>query len=374
MENRHKKKILVYGLSNSWGGVEAIITAIVNRLKENYCFDILLSKGECAYLDTIHLREKCSVLRITSWGRNPFAFSRELKSIYEKNNYDIVWINASIMSNSRIVSITKKYSNAKIITHSHGTSYESHNFIKSIIIHALHYINRSYYLKNIDCAFSCSFESAKWFYGEKYIKKHSVEIIKNGVEVEKFSFNQNIRSVYRQKLGLEKMYVLLHVGRLCKVKNQSFLLEVFAELNQKIQSCRLLIVGDGELNKTLLNQCYALGISDKVLFLGLRNDISSILQAADLFLLPSLHEGLPIVAIEAQAAGLPLILSTGVPKSAKIIESTCFLSVEHGVKEWVDLIISNMNHVRKNVSTEIKGAGYDIKEVCCSIDRCLYIL
>lgn len=365
-------RFLVYGLSNQWGGVETIVLSLIARMNDSVIFDILLSRGDCAYEDKLSL-PNVQIKHITSWGSNPIRFSTELKRIYEHSHYDFLWVNASIMSNYQILSITKKYSDARLIVHSHGSYFEAQG-IRSKILLCLHYLNRCRYIKNSDYHWACSQKSADWFYGKKWQKKYPVFIVKNGLSLDKFHFDTMIREEYRNRLNLNEKYMILHVGRLCAVKNQHFVIDVFYELQKVNNNMFLLIIGEGELKKDLEEHVRDLDISQKVLFLGKRDDVASLLQAADLFLLPSLHEGLSMVAIEAQASGLPFIASTGVPEEAKVIKDMYFLSLSDSAKEWSDFILSQEFSERIDCCEKIRHAGYAIDDVVKAIKQQLKIM
>lgn len=357
------KKILVYGLSNNWGGVEAIVMSIIKRLSKCCHFDIIHSKSPSSY-ENNYKEENIRFVYLPTWGSNRNGFAQELKNLLLSADYDYVWINACIMSNIIVASVVKKYSKAKIITHSHGSSFEEKNLIKRWILLGLHYWNRNKFLKFLNVPCCCSFKSAEWFYGKGYVKNHDVYLVKNGVDFQHYRFNQSIREKYRADLHIDKdTLVLFHAGRLTQVKNQKKLLKIQKALVNKGKKSMLLIAGVGELYDDLMSYAAELEISECVKFLGMRNDVNCLMQAADVFLLPSFHEGFPVTIVEAQSAGLPCLVSANLSREVDITKSVKFVSIDADANEWSNFIEVYDSEKRSSVSDIVKKCGYDIEDV-----------
>lgn len=361
------KRFLVYGLTNGWGGVQAIIMSMVKNMSEHFKFDIIVSEGICIYEDK-YSSKNVSFFHIPAWGANRSGFNHALINLLEQNTYDYVWVNGCIMSNKDIISVVKKHSVAKIITHSHGSSFEANNIIKKIILLVLHYKNRNFYLKNVDFPCMCSVKSGVWYYGKDYLKKKHVHYIKNGIEYDKFKFNQEIRKEYRKNLNIKDEVAIFHAGRLTYVKNQKRILQIFADYLSLGIKARLFIAGEGELKNELLNLSKELNIQDKVVFLGNRNDVSSLYQAMDVMLLPSFHEGFPVTLTEAQSSGLPCLVSDRVSQETNINGSVKYLSIEgEDNQEWISSLknLANQNtSARTELGYKVYEEGYDIDIVC----------
>lgn len=361
------KRFLVYGLSNEWGGVEAIVMAMVQHLSNICHFDVIHSEAPSFYEEN-YQSNHIHFVHIPTWGSNWKGFANGLKMLLLNNKYDYVWVNGCLMANRTIISVTKKYSTAKIITHSHGSSFEEANKLKRSVLLVLHKLNRSYYKKNVDFPCMCSKKSGKWFYGENYMQTHYVHFVKNGVDVDKFRFDQNIRNKYRAELGLTNEFALFHAGRLTEVKNQRRILSIFADLLKQGIKAKLFIAGEGELKDELVNQTHYLHIEDKVIFLGKRNDVNNLYQAMDVMLLPSFHEGFPVTLTEAQSSGLPCIVSDRVSKETNIIGLIQFYSIDTDTNnEWVNALIElSKDHKvdRNKYAQEFSSSNYDIASVC----------
>lgn len=361
------KKFLIYGLTNNWGGVQAIVMTMVKCMSKEHIFDIIVSEDACSY-EASYVSQNVRFIHIPAWGKDRKGFSKELANLLDANTYDYLWVNGCIMSNKDILSVVKKHSTARIITHSHGSSFEANNFVKKIILLALHYKNRNYYKQNVDYPCMCSIKSGEWYYGKDYMKKKHVHYIKNGIEYDKFKFNQETRDDYRGKMKIGDELAMFHAGRLTYVKNQKRILRIFADYLSLGKKARLFIAGEGELKDELLNLSKELNIQDKVVFLGNRNDVSSLYQAMDVMLLPSFHEGFPVTLTEAQASGLPCLVSDRVSLETNINGSVKFLSIDcEGNHEWVSALknIAPPNiSSRRDLGCIVYKEGYDINIVC----------
>ena len=331
------KRILIYGMSNKLGGVEMIIKSIIQRLnKDLFCVDIILPLGECLYENQL---DSFCVYRLPLWGNKPIRFRNELKKLLKQNSYDYIWINLSVFANITILNVIKKYSNSKIILHSHGSSFECSNKFKRLVLIIMHACYRRFYLKHADLFFACSKNAANWLYGKKFTAQQNVMIINNGIDISKFSFDIRIRELYRKQMGIENKHVLLHVGRFSEVKNHIFLLNLMMKFMNRHMDFILFFVGEGELINSIKQKVYSMGLSDCVYFLGQRKDISALMQMADIFLLPSFHERFPVTIVEAQAASLPCVVSDSITKEVKITDLVHFVSLREPEEVWIDTIV-----------------------------------
>lgn len=292
---------------------------------------------------------------------NKKDFVINLKDFLSKHHYDIVHINSgSIFALAFGAKIAKKYGAKKIIVHSHCTGNDN---LKYRIIKIT---SAPIFLKNATHYFACSKEAATWKFPNKIIKNGNYEIIKNGIELERFKFSQDIRNKYRENLGLDNQFVIAHVGRFTDQKNHEFLIKIFAQLKNKCNNCKLLLIGDGPNKNKIIDIVKELGIDSSVVFLGIRNDVNNILQAADIFVFPSKFEGLGIVAIEAQAAGLPTLCSENIPNEANQTDLFYKLDLSDDINFWVNKILELKNKKselnRIDYIQKLKLAGYDAKD------------
>lgn len=188
-------------------------------------------------------------------------------------------------------------------------------------------------------------------------------LLNNAIDVDRFSFDSTARSLLRSELGISgEAFVVGHVVRFCSVKNHPFLLEVFAEIHKRKPDSILLLVGQGPDFEAVKERAAQLGLSDCVLFLNQRNDVDKLYSVMDVFMLPSLYEGLPVVGVEAQCADAACFFSTEVPGEAKIIEKTKFLSLSQSAAEWADAVLSADCTKRSDNRAILESAGFSIKK------------
>lgn len=203
--------------------------------------------------------------------------------------------------------------------------------------------------------FACGREAGKWMFGTDDFR-----VLNNAIDAERYRFDPKVRQEVRSELGIPAdALVAGHVGRFMAPKNHGFLLRIFAELPDH---ARLLLVGDGVLRANIEQQAKVLGIRDRIIFTGVRTDVDRQLQAMDVFLFPSLYEGLGIVAVEAQAAGLPCLISDRVPMACKATELVTQIPLSAGAKAWAEAVQKSADTPRRMTTGEIAGAGFDIAE------------
>ena len=366
-------RFLVYGLANGWGGVEAIVMTMIQRLGPSHQFDIVVGKEVCGYEDKFQMGN-VQFLHFPTWGGERKAFVSSIEKQLRSKDYDFVWVNGCIMSNKDILAATRRASIAKIITHSHGSSFEEENRLKRYVLLGMHYLHRNYYKREVDFPCMCSYRSGLWYYGENYMLHHNVHLINNGIDLKRFAFDDAVRTKYRNALGLTDEIALFHAGRLTQVKNQSFLLEILRDLIKQNKKYKLFIAGEGELEEELKSYSRELGVVDSVIFLGKRDDVNKLYQAMDMFLLPSHHEGFPVTLAEAQAAGLFCIVSNHVSNETDLTGQIVFLGIDvFSRKSWVDEILKCTPDTtnRGKMAQIVKYKGFDIEDVCKSFERTL---
>lgn len=267
------------------------------------------------------------------------------------------------------------------IIHSHMSELGYYDFIESErlgvpvrICHAHSYprefdfkmIFRTYYKKrmmtHITHMFTCGLESGIWLYGNKN-RKFFIQL-NNAIDSKKYIYNIETRKTVRAHMGIEKKFVIGHVGRFCAVKNHSFIIDIFSKLHNKHPESVLLLVGQDncKIGKEIHKKVKSLGLSDAVHFLGVRSDVADIMQAMDVFLFPSLFEGFGIVALEAQAAGLPTLVSERIPNECYITDLIHSQSLHSSPEVWAKRLWQARTLPRTNRYQEIQSKGFDIKE------------
>ncbi|WP_404352093.1 glycosyltransferase family 1 protein [Caproicibacterium sp. XB2] len=283
-----------------------------------------------------------------------FRYTKALKILFQKNHYPIVHSNMNSLSLFPLYA-AKKANVPVRIAHSHSTSSPGEtkkNILKNILrsfskVYPTHY-----------CA--CSTHAANWLFGEDFCKTNPIRIVKNAIDPDDFTYNPDIRKQKRNELGITDQFVVGHAGRMCFQKNQTFLLDVFARVLEYHPRSLLLLVGDGDMRPQIEQKTNELGITDKVIFTGVRKDVNELYQAMDVFAFPSNYEGLGLVAVEAQAAGLPVVASEKVPAEAKICETMEYCPLQETTERWAQRLLVHSNDIRKDRRKDVSASGYDI--------------
>lgn len=336
------------------GGIENFIMNLYRTIdKTKIQFDFVEhTEKKCAFDDDISaLGGKiyhCPDYRVI----NHSAYSKWWSSFF-CNHPEYKMIHSHLDSCANIhLRIAKKYGRITI-AHSHSSS---EGFGIRAIVKSILKINF-----NHCCSykFACSEEAAKWLYKNK---QNEAEIIKNGIDADKYTFNSNVRAEYRKKLNIpESEIVLGHIGRIDKNKNHAFIIDVLKALNDLGLNATFVSAGKGDELDNIKQKAKQSGIENKVIFLGLRKDVPNVLQAFDIFIMPSMYEGLPVSAIEAQAAGLKCLLSDVITAETNVTGLVAFMSLNDSALSWAKTIQSMLPYERTDTSAQIRNAGYDIQ-------------
>ena len=353
-------KILQIGMTDNLGGIESFIMNYYRNINKNKIqFDFInIYDGDLCFQKEI---EKLggNVYQVTSYYKNPIKYLKEVIKIIKRNQYDVVHCN---MNSSVFLYplIAAKIAKAKvIISHAHNASSD-----KGVIKNVIHSINKHFIPMFADKYFACSYKAACWFYSNKIIKSKNFFIINNAIDIRKFVYNELIRKEVRKKLKISDNTLLIgHVGRFVVQKNHKFIIEIFMELISKEKNCKLLLIGTGPLKEMIKEIVENNNLFNKVIFLENRNDINELMQAMDIFVLPSLYEGLPLVGVEAQYAGLPCVFSDSITKEVKLNDSTIFIPLKFSVKYWVKKIIELKKHKRGMICDNSFDIFYNSKKL-----------
>lgn len=228
-----------------------------------------------------------------------------LEKLFDEKKYKVVHANINTLSVFPLYA-AKRAGVPVRIAHSHNTS-NPREIVRNLIKNCLRVFSKVYATDY----FACSEKAGRYQFGKRAAEKGLVRIIPNAIEIEKFRFDEVAREKLRQELGLrENDFVIGHVGRFVPQKNHTFLIDVFAKVKKTRPEAKLMLIGQGPLEEKIRGKVHRLGLEKDVLFLGQRNDVNKLYSAMDVFVLPSLYEGLPVVGVEASVNGLPCILSS----------------------------------------------------------------
>ena len=330
-------KILQIGLSSIKGGIENCILNYYRYIdKSKIHFDFVDIYGDgLAYSEEIkNLGGKIFVLK--NFKKHPINFIYSLNKILKTNSYHIIHINMLSSANILPAIVACFHKKTKVFLHSHNS-----NIPKGSIRKILHYLN-IFILRNLPAEhFACGEKAGKWLFGNNFSKEN---VIPNAIDIHLFKKNVVVRNEIREKCNFSpKDIVIGFVGRLCEQKNILFLPDILKELRKKRKNYKMLIIGDGELREKLIKKLNDFRLKEDVYLAGFQDKISNWYQAMDLFVLPSLFEGLPIVGIEAQISGLPCFLSDQISNEIKITNNVKFLPINNAKDIWVKSILNYDN-------------------------------
>lgn len=365
-----KVRIFQFPIRNSYGGITHYAINNWRYLdKERFSCDFGTISRHLDFEDEI--RSSGAGLRYISCyaEEDKERFSEEIYNTLRSGGYDAVHLHTSFWKSFLVEEIARDCGIPKVIVHSHSTMVDIEDPATRQAAERVHWEKRAQFCMDLATDFwACSQMAADWLFGGQ-IPKERIVIMKDAIEVEPFLFNPLVRREYRDRLELEDCFVIGHVGRFCYQKNQEFLVRVFAEVRRKRENARLLLVGAGETMSRVLRLAEELGVDGSVLFLGRRGDVPQLMQAMDVFCLPSRFEGLGLVLIEAQSAGLKCFASSVVPDEAAITDNASFLPLEE--PRWVDAVLAcSEDYERKDQCREITDSGYNITQQIREIERC----
>ena len=352
----------VVGIMNK-GGIETFVLNVVRYMDRNRIASEILCTmpGSGAYepeLDELGVPvHKIGEVFSSHKGKLRYIGQyRTYKKWFDEHEYDVVHIHGSHAFDMAIAvkAATDSRNHCAIIAHSH-TAFGEHVLLNSVF---------AKYLAKADITrLACSELAAEWLFG----KGSQHVLVRNGIDTEKFRFDVKNRYRLRKELGVSAgETVVVQVGRLVPLKNHAFLFEVIACAQSEGIRCKMIVVGDGPDRSKLEQRATELGIAQSVLFLGLRADVSAILSASDVFAMPSHYEGLPLAAVEAQASGLPTLLSSNVARETALSDFAKFLPIDEDVGAWCDELQSlskgsECREAERQKAVEVvQHAGFDI--------------
>ena len=346
------------------GGVEAVVMNYyrnINRKRIQFDFICDEDSTNIPYDEIEKLGGK--VILIPPY-QKVFSYHRELKRVLKEGNYKIVHSHINALS---VFSLWAAKS-AKVpirIAHSHSTTNKKEwkkNLLKQVLRPFSKLFATDY--------FCCSELAGRWLFGNHAYNKGRVYLLNNAIDLDKFKYNEKIRTSKRKELNIaDDQLVIGHIGRFVAQKNHTFLIDIFNEIYKRNKKAVLVLAGQGPLMQEIEDKVNDLGLTRAVKFLGQRSDANELYQAFDVFLLPSLYEGLPVVGVEAQAAGLLCVFSDDMTKETKVLKSTIFMSLSDSINEWANTILINAKTFKRgNTVKEITNNGFNIKHEAIKLE------
>lgn len=317
---KKEEPIRIAQIVGKWlgGGVEAVVMNYYRHLDHSKVqFDFICDDDSTniPYDEIEKLGGK--VILIPPY-QKVFKYQKELCRVLREGKYKIVHSHINTLSVFPLYA-AKKVGVPVRIAHSHSTTNKKERK-KNLLKQVLRPFSKKY-ATNYMC---CSELAGRWLFGDKAYDEGKVYLLNNAIDLDKFKYDKKIRDKKRKELGIkEDTIVIGHIGRFVAQKNHTFLIDIFNQFHKKEKNSILLLAGQGPLQEEIKNKVRELGLDDSVGFLGQRNDANELYQAFDVFLLPSLYEGLPVVGVEAQASGLLCFFSDDMTKETKVLLLAC---------------------------------------------------
>ena len=344
-------KVLQMIASLNYGGSQAMIVNLIRAMnRKNVQCDFIVDHPEYDGMKELVESMGCKIYVVPTFkGSNIFDVIRAWNDLFEQHpEYQILHSHSRSYA-SIYLPIARKHG-LKTIIHSHNTS--NGEGIKAKIKDAMQYPLRY----QADYYIGCSKKAGEWLFGEKIVNSDRFHVLNNAIDTDRFVYNRNIRNRYRKEFSLKDERVFIQVGRLDEQKNHLFTLDLFRDYLNEDPDGRLFIVGNGVLKEQVVKRINDLGIKDRVIMLEFRDDVNNLLQMADIFLMPSLFEGLSVAAIEAQASGIRCLCSDNCDHNVDVTGLCEFLPLDK--PRWLDKM--SELYVRRNKKQDIIKAGFDV--------------
>ena len=369
---RDDEPVRVAQIMGKWvgGGVESVVMnyyRYIDRTKIQFDFICDDDSTNIPYEEIEKLGGK--VILIPPY-QKVLKYHNKLKKILKEGHYKIVHSHINTLSVFSL--FAAKCAGVSVrIAHSHSTTNKKEkkkNLLKQVLRPFSKLFATDY--------MCCSELAGRWLFGDKEYDKGNVYLLNNAIDLDKFKYNESLRKEKRKELGIsDDTLVIGHVGRFVEQKNHKFLIDIFNEIYKKNNNSLLLLAGQGPLIYEIKNKVKSLKLEKKVKFLGQRSDIDKLYQAFDVFLLPSLYEGLPVVGVEAQSTGLLCELSNDMTKETKVLDTTRFISLNTSAEEWANNILDDVKkHKRIDSSKEMTNKNFNIKEEVKRLEECNFNL
>ena len=344
-------------------GISTVILDNFARLDpEKYDLQIIAS-GEYSYdlvqaFQNIGVKIHCLPSRKVS----PRDYFKAFAKLFKEERYEAIYIHGSSAIMSVEFYIAKDYGCKVRIPHSHNTTCD-HLMVDKIL--------RPFFYRVITDRVACGIDAGKWLYGDR-----SFTVIKNGRDPAEYAYDEGTRQRIRRKLGLSDQCLAIgHVGNFNAQKNQSYLVDVFKLIKEINPQSKMYLMGEGSTRSNVIEKVRKSGLSEDVIFTGNIPDVPDMLQAMDVMVLPSLHEGLPLVVVEWQLAGLPCVISDKVTKECAFTDLVSFESIDSPASVWAEKILNCAGVDRRKKSKQAiaasKEAGFDINEGAVVLDKIL---
>ena len=363
-DNKHIKVAQVMG---KWlgGGVEAVVMNYYRHIDKNKIqFDFIFD-NDSKNIPYEEIKKLGGEVILISPYQNAYKYHKQLKKVLKDGKYKIVHSHINTLSVFSL--FAAKCAGVPVrIAHSHSTTNKKEKK-RNLMKQTLRPFSRLF-ATDYMC---CSEFAGRWLFGNKEYDKGNVYLLNNAIDLDRFIYNEEVRKQKRKELGIsDDTLVIGHIGRFVSQKNHMFLIDIFNELHKKESNSMLLLAGQGPLQDEIKEKVCNLQLDNNVKFLGQINNPNELYQVFDTFILPSLYEGLPVVGVEAQSAGLLCVLSDNMTKETKLLSSTKFMSLSLGGDAWSEVILQSLQeYKREDKQYEIYNNGFNIKKEVKKLEK-----
>lgn len=339
-------RVLVNGLTSKFGGVESLFLNVLRNNNTDISFDFICL-DDCVANEKDFLSEGANIYYVTRFNKDRKKHINDLNSIFSKG-YDIYHLNLTRYYVPEDIIIAKRHG-CKVVLHSHSSRIYKSDSLKINLLRKLEFmVFKNYCIAHSDKRIACSRSAGEYLFG-----KSDFDVIYNGIDYTRFSFNETNRSVIRKELNIsDSDFLIGHVGRFQDEKNQAFIVRMMSRLSKLDKKYKCVMVGDGpslEHIKELISSCK---LEKQIMLTGNRNDVNEIYSAMDIFILPSKHEALPLCLIEAQVNGLPCIKSINMTDEVDITQIKKLDIQDKDIDSWCDYIVKK-NNCQRTASSAI---------------------
>ena len=360
------KKILIIAAKLNIGGAEKVAQDIaLHADHEEYEFHYVVFGNEVGAYEHQLLEKACKVFHLAEPSVSYRKYLGDLMGLIKQHRYHAVHVHT--MFSSGWVMLAAKLSGVPVrVTHAHSALDDGKSFVKSIYEAVMRFLILS-------CAtdlVACGVKAGQRLYGSRAYEKRG-QLVLTGIDIPGFAYSKDARGVIRKQLNAEDSFILGHVGHLADVKNQSFLLDLMPHILEKKPNALLLLLGEGENRPMLEQKIRDLKLQDHVIMTGNVTNVADYLSAMDVFVFPSLYEGLPLSILEVQANGLPCVISDRVPEDVFLTDLIHPLSLEDPKEAWIKKILSAKRSQPQTYNDCLRGSAYAVETAMEKI-YCIY--
>lgn len=355
-KNNQIKVLRIMGKVGS-GGVENITMNYFRQIdKSKIQLDFIFDGYNRTNFEKEIIDNGSTIYKVEPYSKNIFKNLLQIYQIIKKNNYQIVHSHLNALSVLPL--LAAKLAGADIRIASNHSTAEKGELKKSIAKYILRPFSRLFPTHYA----ACSVHAAEWLFGEQIASSKQINYIKNAINLDKFKYSNEIREKVRKNLDINDQFVIGHAGRFAYQKNHRFIIDVFEKVHFYHSNTVLLLAGEGELLEDIKKYVREKNLQDYVIFLGVRKDMHEVMQAIDVFLFPSLYEGLGNVVTETQAVSTMSVVSSAIPDEVIFTEYVKKLSLRQSIDEWTNQVLEFKDgYVRRNTQKQLEQNGYDIK-------------